>query len=1061
MSVAPHSGIIDFGTFTSPTPSKDGIQGEVPAPLAEELGYLLSTEGWVPGTTGSGDVTGPGSATANNFASFDGTTGKIIKDSGVSAASFVTTNGTGATGTWNISISGNAATVSNGLYANGSYSNPTWIVSLDGSKITGQVSSASNADTVTNGLYSTGSYADPVWLTSLAGSKITGSVASAGTAATVTNGVYTTDVGTVTNTMLAGSIANNKLSNSSVTIGTTNISLGGTASTLGGLTSVAVTQNPTTDLQLATKQYVDSVAVQSIHYHEAVKYEVPSSTGNLNATYNNGSSGVGATLTNAGTQTAFTPDGVVASVGDRILVYNQTNGYENGIYVVTTVGSGSTNWVLTRASDANTYDPISPNGLGGGDAFFVQAGNTGAGETYVCDNAGSITFGVTPITFAQISSAQIYSAGTGLTLTNTTFSITNTGVSAATYGSASSVPVIAVNAQGQITSASNSTININTNQIVTGVLDIDHGGTGQSSYVDGQLLIGNSTGNTLSKSTLTQGSGINITNGSGTITIANAAPDQTVVLTSGTGISTTGTYPNFTITNTSPDQVVSLTGAGTTSISGTYPSFTITSNDQYVGTVTSVAASGGTGISVTGSPITSSGTLTITNTAPDQVVSLANGTGISVTGTYPSFTVTNTAPDQIVSLTGSGGTTVTGTYPNFTISSTSGGTGTVTSVSGTGTVSGISLSGTVTTSGSLTLGGSLDISNYTGSVGGTGFSTYLASPPEIGGTAPAAITGTRFTATGSTLPTNGMYLPTTNSLGFSTNSVENCRIDANGDMWNITNATLTSAWYRFGDGTTTYAAINGVYSSASAGYMTLSTREASVLTEQVRITTNGGISFGPAGNAFGTTGQKLISAGDATPIWTSSSSASAFTTGTNATYTVPAGCTRVKVTIQGPGGNGGAANNQRATGGSAGGTCIKWLAVTPGDTMTYTVGTASGTASTVVYSAVTYTANSGSNGTGTAYALSVTAGPTGGTATNGDINITGGRGGNSFGSSTTVTTNFSGFGANSPFGNGGGALAMVATAGQAATGYGAGGGGAHGNNTAGNGTGGIIIFEPY
>jgi hypothetical protein len=142
----------------------------------------------------------------------------------------------------------------------------------------------------------------------------------------------------------------------------------------------------------------------------------------------------------------------------------------------------------------------------------------------------------------------------------------------------------------------------------------------------------------------TAGTGISVSAGTGNVTITNTAPDQTVSLTGGTGISTSGTYPNFTITNTAPDQTVSLTGAGTTTVTGTYPNFTITSNDQYVGTVTSVAATAGTGISVTGSPITSSGTLTITNTAPDQVVAISAGTGISVSGTYPSFTVTNTAP---------------------------------------------------------------------------------------------------------------------------------------------------------------------------------------------------------------------------------------------------------------------------------------------------------------------------------------------------------------------------------------------------------------------------------
>ena len=218
-------------------------------------------------------------------------------------------------------------------------------------------------------------------------------------------------------------IGNSSLTNSSVTIGSTSVSLGGTATALAGLTSVTVTGDPTTNLELATKQYVDTVAVQSIHYHEAVKYEVPSTTGNLNATYNNGSSGVGATLTNAGTLAAFTPDGVVANVNDRILIYNQTNGYENGVYVVTTVGDGSTAWVLTRATDADSYDPISPNALGGGDAFFVTSGNTGAGETYVCTNTGVITFGTTDITFTQISVTQVYSAGTGLTLTGTQFSL--------------------------------------------------------------------------------------------------------------------------------------------------------------------------------------------------------------------------------------------------------------------------------------------------------------------------------------------------------------------------------------------------------------------------------------------------------------------------------------------------------------------------------------------------------------------------------------------------------------------------------------------------------------
>ena len=162
-----------------------------------------------------------------------------------------------------------------------------------------------------------------------------------------------------------------------------------------------------------------------------------------------------------------------------------------------------------------------------------------------------------------------------------------------------------------------------------------------------------------------------------------------------------------------------------------------------VGTVTSVAATAGTGITVTGSPITSSGTLTITNTAPDQTVALTDGTGISTSGTYPnftitnsapdqtvaltagtgistsgtypSFTITNSAPDQTVALTGAGTTSVTGTYPNFTITSNDQFSGTVTSVTaGTGLTGGtITTSGTVALDNSGVVAGSYTATNLT------------------------------------------------------------------------------------------------------------------------------------------------------------------------------------------------------------------------------------------------------------------------------------------------------------------------------------------------------------
>jgi hypothetical protein len=194
-------------------------------------------------------------------------------------------------------------------------------------------------------------------------------------------------------------------------------------------------------------------------------------------------------------------------------------------------------------------------------------------------------------------------------------------------------------------------------------------------------------------------------------------------------------------------------------------------------------------------------------------------------------------------------------------------------------------------------------------------------------------------------------------------------------------------------------------------------------------------------------------------------STSAFTSGSSATYTAPSNTQWVKVTVVGVGGNGGAAAAQRATGGGGGGVAIKWLAMTAGQTLTYSVANSAGSTSRIDSGTLTITsivANSGANGTGTAYANSITAGAAGGTATGGDINITGEQGGYSYGSGTTVQTNFSGKGGDcAGFGSGGAALAIVATAGVQGNGFGAGGGGAHGNATSAAGRGGIIIFEAF
>jgi hypothetical protein len=202
-------------------------------------------------------------------------------------------------------------------------------------------------------------------------------------------------------------------------------------------------------------------------------------------------------------------------------------------------------------------------------------------------------------------------------------------------------------------------------------------------------------------------------------------PDATTTLV---GRDTTDTLTNKSIsgsTNTlSNIGNSSLTNSAIT-INGTSTSL---GGSISVGTVTSVDATAGTGISVSGGPITGSGSLTITNTAPDQTVSLTGGTGISTSGTYPNFTITNTAPDQTVSLTGAGTTSISGTYPNFTITSNDSTTGTVTSVAAlTLGTTGTDLSSTVangTTTPVITLQVPTASASNRGALSSTDWSTF-------------------------------------------------------------------------------------------------------------------------------------------------------------------------------------------------------------------------------------------------------------------------------------------------------------------------------------------------
>jgi hypothetical protein len=187
-----------------------------------------------------------------------------------------------------------------------------------------------------------------------------------------------------------------------------------------------------------------------------------------------------------------------------------------------------------------------------------------------------------------------------------------------------SMPAATTSVSGYLTSTDWTTFNGKGSGTVTSVAATAGTGisiTGSPITTSGTLNITNSAPD--QTVVLTAGTGISTSGTYPNFTITNSSPDQTVALTAGTGISTSGTYPNFTVTNSAPDQTVALTGAGTTSITGTYPNFTITSNDSATGTVTSVAATVPSFLSVAGSPITTSGTLAITLSG--TALPIANG----------------------------------------------------------------------------------------------------------------------------------------------------------------------------------------------------------------------------------------------------------------------------------------------------------------------------------------------------------------------------------------------------------------------------------------------------
>jgi hypothetical protein len=277
-------------------------------------------------------------------------------------------------------------------------------------------------------------------------------------------------------------------------------------------------------------------------------------TANLTATYANGTAGVGATLTNSGSQAAFAVDGYTARVNDRILVKNQATQAQNGIYSVTTLGSGATNWVLTRTTDYDTIAEIIP-----GSMVPVINGSVNAGTWWVENNTVTV-IGTDPIAFNEfgVNASQFLQKANNLSdvasaaTSRANLGLTNVAIQNVTQhavlvgGAANAITSVgAVATTGQIlqantgadptystaaypsTVAANQILYASANNTVSALATVNNAAlttnaTGVPTWdalTDGQVIIGSSSGKPIAAN-LTAGPGIAITNAANSTTIS-------------------------------------------------------------------------------------------------------------------------------------------------------------------------------------------------------------------------------------------------------------------------------------------------------------------------------------------------------------------------------------------------------------------------------------------------------------------------------------------------------------------------------------------------------------
>ena len=389
-------------------------------------------------TTTGANITGTLNATGNANVGNLGTSGNI-------SASYFLGNGsqlTGLTssglgnGTSNVSIpvaNGNVNVTTGGttsLVVTSTGANITGTLNATGNITSGNLSGTSIVGTLTTAAQTNITSVGTLGALTVTGNITSGNLSGTSIVGTLTTAAQTniTSVGTlgaltVTGNITSGNLLSNTLVGNNVTIiSTGNLTLQPTGNISVNSKNIVSLADPVQAQDAATKSYVDSVA-QGLDTKASV---VAATTANI---------------TLSGTQTI---DSVVLIAGDRVLVKNQTLSQNNGIYLC---AAGA--W--TRTTDMDTWAEVP------GAYVFVEGGTTLADTGWVCTSDAGGTLGTTAIVWAQFSGAGSYTAGTGLALNGTQFSIANTAVTTGSYGNASTIPTFTVNQQGQLTAAGSAT----------------------------------------------------------------------------------------------------------------------------------------------------------------------------------------------------------------------------------------------------------------------------------------------------------------------------------------------------------------------------------------------------------------------------------------------------------------------------------------------------------------------------------------------------------------------------------------------------------------------------